>query len=107
MGDNRKCISHWRREQEVKHELRTRLKMSLLEKEATPPPPAPSRARLSSYSGMRKASVAHKTTRLLPMLDPLVLSTEMMTLTHHLPQEKYLKIQRKGRKSQPNFRADS
>lgn len=65
-----------------------------------------SRARLSSYSGMRKASVAHKTTRLLPMLDPLVLSTEMMTLTHHLPKEKYLKIQRKGRKSQHNFRAD-
>lgn len=105
MGNDRKCMSHWRREQEVKRELRTRLEISLLEKEAAPAPL--SRARLSSYSGMRKASVAHKTTCLLPMLDPLVLSTEMMTLTHHLPKEKYLKIQRKGRKSQPNFRADS
>ena len=38
MGDDRKCMSYWRREQEVKHELRTRLKISLLGRKQPLPP---------------------------------------------------------------------
>lgn len=69
--------------------------VALWEKEAAPAPL--SSARLSSYSRMRKAWVAHKAPRLLPMLDPLVLSTEMMVLTSPSPKGQVPESSKEGR----------
>lgn len=69
--------------------------VALLEKEAAPAPL--SGAQLSPYSRMRKARVAHKATRLLSMIDPLVLSTEMMILTSPSPKGQVPKSSKAGR----------
>ena len=96
MGEDRKCLSLWRREQRVKPEFENQAKNqpgAFMEKRSCP---TLSSHQSASYSRIRKAWVAHKTTCLLPVVDPLVLSRGV-TPTSLSPKGQVPTSQREGK----------